>query len=110
MTTPRPDPLDMTLRALLERVLQEPARSESDAREWINVRTDDWPWRRIVAAAERGELVVARVGRKLIVRREDLGRWLEAQRIPARTQTSQAQPPSRVAHLLDAAGYRRSGT
>lgn len=94
------DPLDMTLRELLECLSPQPEH------EWINVRTDDLPWRQLVAAAERGEVTVSRVGRKLMMRRRDLDRWLEAQAIEAPAPKAKPVPESsKVAHLLRAKGY-----
>jgi hypothetical protein len=106
------DPFDLTLRALLKRLLGE--RAHPSDLGWVNVRVDDCPWRHLVAAAERGEVVVARVGRKLLMRRPDLDAWLESQRIEPRAAAEPREPlppqPDRVAHVLAAHGYsRRTG-
>ena len=100
-----PDPLDLSLRELLRRLLT--AGSPADS-EWINVRTDQLPWRQLVEAAERGEVVVSRVGRKLMMKRHDLDRWLEAQAIGRRRGTEKAQKPAHeadISHLVQRAGY-----
>src|SRR5262245_38194082 len=98
----------MTLRTLLAKLLER--ENAPVALDWINVRCDDYPWRHLVAAGERGELTVARVGRKLLVRRPDLDRWLESRAIRRRASPSslpEALPVDRVGHLLEAAGYSR---
>jgi hypothetical protein len=81
MTKPVTDPLEMTLRELLEALV---ARAGSANDEWINIRSEDYPWRRIVAAAERGECEVSRVGRRLMMQRSELAKFLAAQRIGLR--------------------------
>jgi hypothetical protein len=103
------DPLDLTLRALLERLLA--AQRPDDG--WVNVRDERWPWRQLVAAAERGEVSLSRVGHRLLMRREDLDRWLDAQRIQPRRRgaaTADPPPPPRDEHiskLLERAGFRK---
>lgn len=106
----------MTLRTLLERLLRERPREQSyDA--WVNIRDERWPWRHIVAAAERGECSVSKVGRRLMMRREDLDAWLAAQAIqPMGKERPKSKPESEsgpnaerkaaVAHLLVKHGYR----
>lgn len=75
------DPLDITLRALLERILApKPANDDG----WVNIRGERYPWKYIVASAELGECKVTRVGRKLMMRREELDRWLDARAIKPR--------------------------
>lgn len=110
LEVPHADPLDMTLRELLHRLLD--ARSPMES-EWINVRTDQLPWRQLVAAAERGEVELSRAGRKLMMRRSELDRWLDSQRIgpsaPATTTEAQPKPPGDVSHLLARLGFG-SGT
>lgn len=102
--TKRDDPLDLTLRALLERLLA----AQRDDSGWVNVRGDQWPWRQLVAAAERGECSISRVGRKLLMRREELDRWLALHAIRPRGEAKRAtEPANPVAHLLEDAGYRR---
>lgn len=100
------DPLDLTVRALLERLLTREQANDG----WVNIRDERWPWRQLVAAAERGECSVSRVGRKLMMRREDLDRWLALHAIKSKgvAKTKQAtESDNPVAHLLEDAGYRR---
>lgn len=107
------DPLNLTVRTLLERLL---AAEKQDA-EWVNVRGDQWPWRHIVAAAERGECSVSRVGRKLLMRREELDRWLALHTISARKpgdrsgdssgSSGDSDDDNPVSHLLEETGFRR---
>lgn len=73
--------LDMTLRSLLERVLD---RAASEDYEWVNIRDPRYPWRHIVAAAERGECKVSRVGRKLLMQRGELNKFLSTRLIVPR--------------------------
>jgi hypothetical protein len=99
------DPLDLTLRALLERLL---ATHEQSGDGWVNVRDKRWPWRQLVAAAERGEVSLSRVGRKLMMRREELDRWLDAQRIqPRRAAEKPAPRDEHLSRLLEGAGFRK---
>lgn len=65
--------LDMTLRELLLRVVGVPTEEE-----WVNIRDERYPWRHIVAAAERGECQVSRVGRKLLMHRDELSAFLRS--------------------------------
>lgn len=110
MTSPV-DPLDMSVRALLERVLTAPVPCAQEP-EWVDIRSSRWPWRQLVAAAERGEVSVARVGRRLMMRTAELDSWLESQRIQPRARLRQepAPAPNRVAHLLADAGYSRKSS
>ncbi len=113
MTVKHCDPLDVSLRELLARVVEAQAGT-SDPDRWIDVRDPQQcpvPWRSVMDAARRGELEASRVGRQVLVRARELDRWLAAKRIDSRAR-EQAAPvaapppePSRVAHLLDRAGY-----
>jgi excisionase family DNA binding protein len=105
------DPLDLTLREVLARVLAERTQS-TDAGAWIDCADSaacPIPWRRVLEAAQRGELEASRVGRRVLVRRVELDRWIASKQIKprARATDSPQQPASRVAHLISAAGYRR---
>lgn len=101
------DPLDLTVRALLERLL---AAQQHESSGWVNIRDKQWPWRHLVAAAERGEVKVSRVGRKLMMRREELDSWLDAQRIQPRSREAAKPEPAGDEHLtrlLEGAGFRK---
>lgn len=100
------DPLDLTLRALLERLL---AARDAANDGWVNVRDERWPWRQLVAAAERGEVSVSRVGHRLMMRRDELDRWLDAQRIQPRRPAEEPVPPrdEHMSKLLEKAGFGR---
>ncbi|HET8932291.1 MAG TPA: hypothetical protein VFN67_02575, partial [Polyangiales bacterium] len=99
---------DITLRELLQRLVDPPSPAGS---EWINIRTDHLPWRQIVMAAERGEVEVCRVSRKLMMRRAELDRWLSAQKIcPAErastgTTDVASKAPNDVSHLVAQLGF-----
>lgn len=110
------DLLDLTVRELLATL--STAAVANDPGEWINIRDERYPWRRIVAAAERGECEVSRVGRRLMMRREELNRWLSRYRIgpsvkKAKTSGSdqEAEPEDELARSvrrsLERQGYRR---
>jgi hypothetical protein len=101
------DPLDLPLRELLALLLNAKTQPSNDA-GWVNIRTDDLPWRQLVAAAERGEVLVSRVGRKLLMKRADLDGWLEKQAIGRPTETEKPGKSGNdadVDHLVQRAGY-----
>jgi hypothetical protein len=109
MAAPKPtDPLDLTVRALLERLLAgaDPAGGDGG---WVNVRDERWPWRQLVAAAERGEVSLSRVGHRLLMRRAELDRWLDGQRIRPRRPAAEPTPPrdEHLTRLLEGAGFRK---
>lgn len=114
MTTHHGDPLDVSLRELLARVFD--ARTSADPDRWIDARDPQHcpvPWRHVLDAARRGELEASRVGRQVLVRARELDRWLTQKRIEARAMEppaahEPAPEPSRIAHLLERSGYRRS--
>lgn len=87
------DPLDMTLRDLLTTLVER--RGVANDSDWINIRGDVYPWRRIVAAAERGECEVSRVGRRLMMKREELDRWLARHRIGPTSKTKKVEPDAK---------------
>lgn len=106
---PQPDLMQLTLGEVLERVL---AGRVSDEAGWVNIRDERWPWRRILAAARRGECQVSKVGRQLLMRREELDRFLEQHRIrPKRIEPANDVERSPladdVAAILRNKGYRR---
>jgi hypothetical protein len=85
------DPLDMTVRELLAMLVDRVGGSAND--EWVNIRSEAYPWRRIVAAAERGECEVSRVGRRLMMQRSELSRWLARHRIGPRSKKAKPDAP-----------------
>jgi hypothetical protein len=99
--------MEMSLRSLLERLL---AGHETPDSGWVNVRSDELPWRHIVAAAERGEVHLSRVGRKLLMRRVDLDEWLGRQRVSPRAEKKEALPAAddlAIQHTLARGGMRK---
>jgi hypothetical protein len=100
------EPLDITLGELVGR-LQAP-QAEHD---WVNIRTEDLPWRHIVSAAKRGECEVSRVGRRLMMRRAELDKWLTARRIQAKQRKLEDKPQveteitANVRRMLERQGY-----
>lgn len=104
----RDDLLKLTLGELLERLLD--ARGDDGSLAgWVSIRDERWPWRRILAAAQRGECQVSKVGRQLLMRREELDRWLGLQSI--RSKRNAADTTDAVGDHIDAMlrskGYRR---
>lgn len=103
------NPLDMSVRAFLECLVANQQRPDVD---WVNVRTQDLPWRQLVAAAERGEVQVSRVGRRLMMRREELDSWLAKhfikQHRPGDSEpVPQTDEDAHVMRLIERAGHRR---
>lgn len=84
------DPLEMTVREFLA-ALTERASPANDG-DWINIRGDVYPWKRIVASAERGECQVSRVGRRLMMQRTELDRWLAVRRIGPKNGPKKIKP------------------
>lgn len=106
----------MTLRELLAAVVQAHSVPANNADEWIDIRNEKYPWRHIVDAAERGECEVARVGRRLLMQRRELSRWLSTRRItsagksmhepdPDHESENELQRSARVS--LERVGFRR---
>lgn len=99
--------LAMTVGELLQRLV---ARPSSAAETWVEIRTCQVPYRELLSALKRGELVGSRIGRRYFVRRSELDRWMESRRItPSREVSRRGPAPSAVAHILEAAGYRKAG-
>lgn len=99
------DVLDMTVRELLQAVV-----NKEDG--WVDIRCESYPWRRIVEAAERGECEVSRVGRRLMMQREELNRWLSSRRIHKENKSDATAIPEdemqrRVRRSLERQGYTR---
>ncbi len=100
------DPLDLTVRDLLASLVQTPSAADPDP--WVDPRARDLH-RPLLAAAQRGEVALSKIGRKFLIRRSELDRWIALQRVPA--ETSEPQPTaaaSPVAHILERAGYRKA--
>ena len=97
------DLVDLTLRDLLERLLAD--RRDADADPWVDLRKEGWPFRRIVAAAKRGECKVSRIGRRLLMRRSELDAWVDRHEIEVETEAASREPPEHIAHLLRREGY-----
>ena len=108
--------LERPLGEVLEQLLAHRPEHATDASDWLDVRAPTFPvhWRRVVDAAKRDEVTISRIGRSLLVRRDELDRWLRTYAIeptapPApHTLKAQARPAGRVAHILQAAGYGRA--
>lgn len=102
------DPLDVTLREFLEKLLASGAPEIG----WVNVKDPRWalPWKQIALAGRRGELQVSVLGRRaLMVRREALDRWLgskaDLQRAKAVKAADEKLDP--VELMLKNAGWRK---
>lgn len=98
--------LDMSLRDVLDalrELLGSHASTSPD--DWISIRNDTYPWRHILRAAERGDVAVSRVGRKLLMQRSELTKFLSGHRLPPRAKEPESPKPedefgSSVAHAL----------
>jgi excisionase family DNA binding protein len=110
VVTANDDPLDLTVRELLTRIVDRAPASSVDPDPWVDAAACPVGWRHVLDAARRGELEASRIGRKVLVRRSELDRWLAAHRVEVRAAVAPAEkpPPSRVAHILEAAGYRKA--
>ena len=102
--------LRMQLGELLEALLDAGTLPASD---WLDARAEGFPvpWRRLVEAARRGELDVARVGRGIYVRRDEFDRWLRTHNIQPealQSRAPEAPPPDDIAETLAANGFRRA--
>lgn len=101
------DPFDISLREFLISITQ---RGVVD--DWINIRGNNYPWRHIVRAADRGECKISRVGRKLMMRRDELDRWLVKQSMAPRKRKSKGHTApaddldAEAQRLLEKQGYR----
>lgn len=103
------DPRDLLAMTLGE-FLQLLAAHRVDVDRWVDGRSCEIAYREGLAAIKRGELKASKVGRKLLVRRSELDRWIDSQRLTLQKETpSSITTSSPVAHILEAAGYRKSG-
>lgn len=99
------DLLSMTVGELLTHVVEYLGRAQHSAESdpWVDIRTPEWPHRRILASAQQGEVHVAKVGRRLLMRRSELNRWLDARKYRHRERrprpTIETERDARVAQL-----------
>src|SRR5262249_13830140 len=93
-TTAPADPLDLTVRQFVERVLADGAPIEADP--WVDASKAPCGRQRVLDAAKRGELEASKIGRQVLVRCSELDRWIAAQRIEPRpaSKTSAPKPTS----------------
>ena len=101
----------MTVRELLTALVVAHETPSANDVGWVSIRNPQWPWRRIVDAAARGEVRVSRVGRTLLMRREELDRWLEEQAISRRSvePVDLVDPDeANIQKTMEMAGLRRS--
>ena len=104
------DLLDLTVRELLERVLGTGAAPAAEADPWIDAKEQQLvPHRELHAAAKRGELELFKSGRRYLVRRSALDRFIARpeHRVGAEAEPESAEPESNVAHILKANGFAR---
>jgi hypothetical protein len=111
MAAAEKDPRDVTVRELFEMFEKVVAAANRATDTWVDIRDRKLPWRHIVAAAERGEVKVSRVGRKLLMRQTELNKWLDMQNVQKnRPKEPSNQLPSvedHVSEMLAEAGYRK---
>lgn len=79
--------LQLTLRELLAMLVGPPAEQRD---EWVDPRSEACPVakRAVLDAGRRGELALRKVGRRVLVRRSELDRWIDAHPL--------GQPPAYV--------------
>ena len=70
-----------------------PSAVESDP--WVDAAACQVPQRSVRDAVRRGELTASRAGGKLLVRRSELDRWIEARRV----RPSKAEPSAELVRL-----------
>jgi hypothetical protein len=103
--------LDLTLRDVLAQLLGSGASTELD--NWIDPRSTACPapYRTVLSAARAGDLVLCKVGRRLLIRRSELDRWISTQTIRAQPASDPipAAAPDGIAHILQAHGYAQKG-
>lgn len=99
--------LALPLGELLGRLLAR----EQAATPWFDIRdpTSPVPYRVALAAAQRGELAVHRVGRRGLVRKEDLDAWIAQQPTLATPIDAPATEPTAAEKILTREGWRRAG-
>lgn len=68
--------LSMTLGEVIRSAIRP--RDGADPDTWVDPKSPRCPvgYRQVLAAAQRGELEVFRVGRKCLVRKSELDRWI----------------------------------
>lgn len=82
------------------------------ASPWLDIRDEaasPVPYRQALAAAQRGELKVHRVGRRGLVRREELDAWIARQPTLADVPDAPKGAPSPAEQILARQGWRRAG-
>lgn len=89
--------LALPLGELLRRLCESQGGGDTDP--WLDV--EPALRRRVVAAAERGEVMVSRIGRRVLWRRSERDAFIERHRVqPRAAEPERPQPPSRIAHLV----------
>jgi excisionase family DNA binding protein len=75
---------------------------------WIDIRSDasPVPYRHALAAAQRGELNVHRIGRRGLVRREELDEWIARQPTIGSEPEKIEDDESPAARILRREGWR----
>ena len=65
-----------------------------DADSYADAYASGCSWRALLEAGKRGELKISRAGRKPVVRRGEVDRWLASRRTPSRRLPVSAADPS----------------
>jgi hypothetical protein len=86
------------------------SRTAATADPWVDPKACDVAFREVLDAGRRGDCDLSKVGRRYLIRRSELDRWIATRRVkPEEKKTGPAEPVSRVAHILEAYGYTKPG-
>jgi len=94
---------------LLSLVAPRPAVDDDP---WIDSRAEECPvpHRTLLAAAQRGELVLCKLRRRYLVRRSELDRWIELHQVVATQSTGgRTAAETEAERILRLNGYGQAG-
>lgn len=103
--------IEALLRTPLGDLLARLLRPEEPSTTWIDIRdpaSSPVPYRAALAAAQRGELAVHRVGRRRLVRRQDLDRWVASRPTVVDQPEPSTPTQSDAERILAREGWRKS--
>ena len=102
----RDDFMRMSVGDLLTMLGSQP---KADADPWVDPKCcKEAAFRELLNAGKRGELALSKVGRRYLVRRSELDRWIALQRVNGDMRQPTAAGSS-VAHILEAHGFKKVG-
>ena len=102
--------LKMTVAEALKVLLDRSSVADDDP--WIDPKSPECPvpYRQILAAAQRGELMMFKVGRKLLVKKTDLDAWIERPEHRVGYESASAPSGSAADLVLERNGWRKKPT